>query len=188
MKLLAAQSLLLASKFIEKSRIFPAEVVYQVKGWGRDDFELLRSGQIEEYILNLIDFDLIMLSPADFMEFFTKAWNMTAPVQNCERSIPSQVREFWKSESERKKFQLLSNQICDLMVKNFGPKISLVYLPSQVAAAATQMAMQSLIGFGKHGDKLEVDVAKALMEESLRILGFSKESEAGIESIIKEAE
>lgn len=130
MKLLAAQSLLLASKFIETSRIFPAEVVYQVKGWGRDDFDLLRSGQIEEYVLNLIDFDLIMLSPADFLSLFTTAWNLTAPVSNCERTIPQKVREFWRSESDRKKFQLLSAQICDLMVKNVGPKISLLYLPS----------------------------------------------------------
>ena len=79
---------MLASKFIETSRIYPAEVVYQVKGWGRDDFNLLRSGQIEEYVLNLVDFDLIMLSPADFVEFFTKCWNMAIPVQDCAKKIP----------------------------------------------------------------------------------------------------
>lgn len=36
---------------METTRIYPAEVVYQVKGWGKEDFELLQSGQIEEYIL-----------------------------------------------------------------------------------------------------------------------------------------
>ena len=66
------------------------------------------------------------------------------------------------------------------MVKNLGPKISLVYLPSQVASAATQMAMQSFVGFGKHVEKLEINVTKALMEENLRILGYTKESEDGI--------
>ena len=89
---MAAQSILLASKFIESSRIFPAEVVYQIKGWGRDDFEMLRSGNIEEYILNLIEFDLIMRSPADFIEFYMKSWNLTVPVDNCDRHIPTKLR------------------------------------------------------------------------------------------------
>jgi hypothetical protein len=92
LSLLAAQALLLASKFIEKSRIFPAEVVYQVKGWGRDDFEMLKSGYIEEHILHIIDFDLIMLSPADFLEFFLNSWCATLPVQNCDQGdIPQKI-------------------------------------------------------------------------------------------------
>lgn len=44
LKLLAAQCLLLASKFVEVSRLYPAEVVYQVKTWGHNEFEILRGG------------------------------------------------------------------------------------------------------------------------------------------------
>ena len=83
LSLLAAQSLLLASKFIEKSRVFPAEGVYQIKGWGRDDFDILKSGYIEEHLLNVIDFDLIMLSPADFLDLYIKSWSSTLPRENC---------------------------------------------------------------------------------------------------------
>lgn len=67
LKMLAAQCLLLASKVIAVSRLYPAEIVYQVRGWSRDEFEILRSGSIEEYLLGLLDFDLIMLTPADFL-------------------------------------------------------------------------------------------------------------------------
>ena len=42
LKFLAAQSLLLASKYVEVCRLFPAEIVYQVKGWHEDEFEVLR--------------------------------------------------------------------------------------------------------------------------------------------------
>merc|ERR1711865_261670 len=128
---------------IEKSRIFPAEVVYQVKGWGRDDFEMMKSGHIEEHILHIIDFDLIMLSPADFLEFFLKSWSASLPVDKCEQGdIPQKIKDFWSSEADQKKFHLLTYQICDLMVSNFGPKISLLYLPSQIASAAIHMAIK----------------------------------------------
>lgn len=83
---MAVQSLLLASKFVEQSRIYPAEVVYLVNGWGRQDFDTLMTGNIEEYILSIIEFDLIMLSPADFIEFYIGSWNFTLPVNNCERA------------------------------------------------------------------------------------------------------
>lgn len=143
LQLLAAQSLLLASKFIEKSRIFPAEIVYQVRGWGRDDFEMLKSGHIEEYILTVIDFDLIMLSPADFIEFFMGTWSQTIPKGNCElHGGDSKLNSLFRSEIEIKKLHLTARQICDLMVTNLGPKMSLVYLPSQVAAACLQMALR----------------------------------------------
>lgn len=186
MSLLAAESLLLASKFIESPRIYPAEVVYQVKGWGRDDFNLLRCGQIEEYVLNLLDFDLIMLSPADFIEFYTKCWNMTIPVQDCSEKMPEKIRELWKSEGEQKRFQLLCQQICDLMVSNLGPKVSLLYLPSQVASAAIQMAMQSFIS--QNVEKPDDNVMEAFLEESARILGYTKESQSGVQALVSEAE
>ena len=109
LQLLAAQSLLLASKFIEKSRIFPAEIVYQVRGWGRDDFEMLKSGHIEEYILTVVDFDLIMLSPADFIEFFMGTWSQTIPKGNCEKhGTNSKLNQLFRSEIEIKKLHLFA--------------------------------------------------------------------------------
>jgi len=44
LKFLAAQSLILASKYIEVTRLYPAEIVYQVKGWGETEFEVLKGG------------------------------------------------------------------------------------------------------------------------------------------------
>ena len=58
LKMLAGQCLLLSSKVTAVQRIYPAEIVYQVRGWNRDEFEVLRSGSIEEYLLGLLDFDL----------------------------------------------------------------------------------------------------------------------------------
>jgi hypothetical protein len=79
LKIMAAQCLLLASKFIEISRMYPAEIIYQVKGWGQNEFEVLKNGAIEEYILNLLEFDLILLTPLDFVQFFTEAWQFVIP-------------------------------------------------------------------------------------------------------------
>lgn len=76
---MAAQCLLLASKFTEVSRIYPAEIIYQVRGWGQNEFEVLKAGAIEEYILNLLEFDLILLTPLDFVQFFTEAWQFVIP-------------------------------------------------------------------------------------------------------------
>ena len=44
LKLLAAQCLLLSSKFNDVTRIYPAELVYNVKKWGSTEFEILKSG------------------------------------------------------------------------------------------------------------------------------------------------
>lgn len=46
------------------------------------------------------------------------------------------------------------------------------------------MAMRSLLG-GEDG--ADMDAAKELMAENLRILGYTQESDAAIDSIIKEA-
>ena len=75
LRVLAAQCLLLSSKYTEVSRLYPAEVVYQVKGWGNEEFEILKSGQIEEFVLNILDFDMMFLTPCDFIFFFVEAWN-----------------------------------------------------------------------------------------------------------------
>ena len=70
LRVLAAQCLLLASKFVEVQRLYPAEIVYQVKGWANDEFEVLRSGQVEEFILNILQFDLMFLTPCDYVYFY----------------------------------------------------------------------------------------------------------------------
>jgi hypothetical protein len=68
------------------SRIFPAEIVYQVKGWAKDEFEILRAGTIEEYLLSLLDFDLLFITPADFSEFIVNVWDFTIPSHECQNS------------------------------------------------------------------------------------------------------
>lgn len=75
--------MLLASKYAEVSRLYPAEIVYMVKGWGETEFEVLKQGQIEEYILNIIDFDLMFLNPFDFLDFYTTIWNCCLPTTGC---------------------------------------------------------------------------------------------------------
>jgi hypothetical protein len=79
LRFLAAQCLLLASKYVEIQRIYPAEMVYQVKGWGEKEYHVLKQGTVEEYILNVLGFDLTFLTPADFIDFFSEAWNQALP-------------------------------------------------------------------------------------------------------------
>ena len=77
--------MLLASKFTAVGRIFPAEVVYQVKGWSQEEFDILKSGEIEEIILNILDFDLVLLTPAEFIDFFVDGWKLHEPLAGCEK-------------------------------------------------------------------------------------------------------
>lgn len=80
-----------------------------MRGWGRDDFEMLKSGHIEEYILTVIDFDLIMLSPADFIEFFMGTWSQTIPKGNCElHGGDSKLNRLFRCEIEIKKLHLVA--------------------------------------------------------------------------------
>lgn len=83
LKILAAQCLILASKVMEPKRIYPAEVVYQIRGWNKDEFEMLQDGSVEEYLLNLFDFQLIQLVPASFLQFMLESWNQVKPVKKC---------------------------------------------------------------------------------------------------------
>ena len=69
---MAAQCLLVASKYNEVQRLFPAEIVYQVKGWGEEEFEVLRQGQIEEYILNVLEFDMMFQTPIHLCQKLSK--------------------------------------------------------------------------------------------------------------------
>jgi hypothetical protein len=109
--------LVLASKYTEVSRLYPAEVVYQVKGWGETEFEVLRGGQIEEYILNIIDFDLMYLTAIDFIDFYTGVWNSCLPVSTCKVTSlsPSQL-----GSCVQAKIKALAIELCNLMIKNLG--------------------------------------------------------------------
>lgn len=69
----------MASKMLNVMRIYPAEIVYQVKGWSKEEFEILKEGTIEEYLLSILDFDLLFITPADFSEFVTNVWDFTKP-------------------------------------------------------------------------------------------------------------
>ena len=85
LRFLAAQSLLLASKFMEIQRLYPAELVYQVKGWNEKEYNILKQGALEEYILHILGFDLIYLTPSDFLNFFSGAWNHAQPCKSCQK-------------------------------------------------------------------------------------------------------
>ena len=115
LKLLAAQCVLLASKVSDVSRVFPAEVVYQVKGWGREEFEILKDGAIEEYLLGIFDFNLILLTPADFMGFMLKNWDAVRPVFNCQRTN-QEILSHLNDSGNRKTLELYAHQFCDLIL------------------------------------------------------------------------
>ena len=83
LRFLAAQCLLLASKFQEVQRLYPAELVYQIKGWNEKEYSVLQKGTVEEYILKILNWDLIFLTPADFLNFFSGAWNHVFPSKSC---------------------------------------------------------------------------------------------------------
>ena len=85
LKILAGQCLLLASKFIEVQRLYPAEMVYQVKEWSHNEFEILQGGQVEEYLLNILDFDLVFLTPAEFLDMYTECLKHAIPSKNCSK-------------------------------------------------------------------------------------------------------
>lgn len=73
------QCLLLASKFNEVARVYPAQIVHQIPDWGESEFQILKNGQIEEYILNILDFDLMFLTPIDFLEFYLEIYQVHMP-------------------------------------------------------------------------------------------------------------
>jgi hypothetical protein len=76
----------LASKFVEVSRLYPAELVYQIKSWGHSEYDILRAGQVEEYILNIIQFDLGFLTPQQFLEVYTELMDHGMPADKCPRA------------------------------------------------------------------------------------------------------
>jgi hypothetical protein len=88
------------------TRIFPAEIVYQVKGWSKEEFEILKAGTIEEYLLSILDFDLLFITPADFSEFVVNVWDFTRPIDGCHVD-PDVIRLF---KNNTKRLELLTRQ------------------------------------------------------------------------------
>lgn len=142
--------------------------MYQVRGWNRDEFEVLRSGSIEEYLLGLLDFDLIMLTPADFLQFTMQSWQQATPCRKCSR-VPSHVTELLSNRSDRAKLELLASQFSQLLVSHMGPHISLLYLPSQVATVSLKLALKTLLS--SHSDETQ----DSTIAECVRIQGYSPE-------------
>ena len=138
MKLLAAQCLLLSSKFNDIKRIYPAELVYSVKKWGSTEYEILKSGQIEEYILKILEFDLIFLTPSDFIAFFTGTWDNILTHDDCQNGQKNgQISKFLRTfETVTKKIKMYADEFCNLFVEHLGHSISIKYLPSQIAAVS----------------------------------------------------
>ena len=130
---------MLASKYNEVSRIYPAEVVRQVSEWGEAEFEILFQGQIEEYILNVMDFDLMLLTPVDFLDFYLGVWDSCLPVKSCIYHNLSDSKINKKSLLD--KVKLYANQVLKSLVTDLcGHSVSIKYLPSMVAMSALQMA------------------------------------------------
>lgn len=67
------------------------------------------------------------------------------------------------------------------MVSNFGPKISLLYLPSQIATAAIHMAIKSLLGpsAGSTDTLAEFELA-SFIGENAKIIGYYNDSSESI--------
>lgn len=145
LKLLAGQCLLLASKFVEIGRLYPAEIVYQVKSWGHNEYEVLKAGQVEEYILNTIDFDVMYLTPHEFLEMYCDLLNHGLPAKDC-------LRAAFKSEADRElvyalraRAKLYAMSLCNDILVHMGHEANVKYLPSQVAAAALHLAWKVVI-------------------------------------------
>lgn len=145
LKILAAQCLLLASKFNEITRLYPAEVVYQVKDWGEQEFKVLSEGSVEEYLLNVLDFDLMFLTPVDFLEFLVECWEGCVPRHDClkcKKSITDRInRDVLKSKLKLFAYQAINTMVAD----HCGHAISLKYLPSAVAVQALQLALRTAL-------------------------------------------
>lgn len=115
-----------------------------MRGWNKNEFDMLQDGSVEEYLLNLFDFRLIQLVPASFLDFMLESWNQVRPVAECSK-VRSEITNDMLSPDNTAKLRLIANQYAQLILTELGPKVNLVYLPSQVAAVALQLAMKQLL-------------------------------------------
>ena len=167
---------------METKRIFPAEVIYQMKGWNRNEFDMLQDGSVEEYLLNLFDFRLIQLVPANFLDFMLTSWHQAKPVISCQKVKSEVLKDLHNNKS---KLNLVATQFVEIMLQQLGPKVNLVYLPSQVAAVAMHLAMKQLL--------IQDFECLAVLRESAKIQGYGtddweQDMIGGIELLREEVE
>lgn len=92
---------------------------------------MLRSGQVEEFILNILEFDLMFLTPSDFIYFFMKAWNYL-------QCGDDQINKWDKNKIEMLAIEISTN----LQVKLIG---QVHYLPSQIALNSLIFARNTIL-------------------------------------------
>ena len=109
-----------------------------MKGWGEKEYQVLKEGTVEEYILNVLGFDLIFLTPADFINFFSGAWNQALPSKSCQKC--GEISSLQTHKSVTMKVDFVAHEICKNVVAQLGHAISVKFLPSQVAAACLHLA------------------------------------------------
>lgn len=103
------------------SRLYPAEIVYQVKGWGHTEYDILKEGQVEEYILNIIEFDLIYLTPHEFIQMYTEMMDHGLPSEKCAAvSCLRQGRDRYLVNGLKGKAKSYAMAISNLIVINMG--------------------------------------------------------------------
>ena len=143
--------------------MYPAQVVHQVKDWGQSEFDILKKGEIEEYILNILDFDLMFLTPIDFIEFMTGNWNSLLPVKSCTNNASKDLNH----KSFVNKLKLYAINFCKQMALDLcGYSFSVKYLPSVIAVKSIQLAQQLIL------QQEGVAGAELYMSESMGIAGF----------------
>ena len=115
-------------------------MVYQIKGWSHSEYEILSSGEIEEYILEIIDFDVMFMTSIEFIDFLTEGWRVAVPRADCEKAAGHgceyicirNLQEHFSAFEEpiRKKIRGLALKLADTLAIELGFEASIKYLPS----------------------------------------------------------
>ena len=194
LKLLAGQCLLLASKFVEIGRLYPAEIVYQVKSWGHNEYEVLKAGQVEEYILNTIDFDVMFLTPQEFLEMYCDLLNHGLPAKDCLRAAFKNKADRELVYALRARAKLYAMSLCNDILVHMGHLSNVKYLPSQVAAAALHLAWKVVIQEQSNSlglnlmqsSKATISKAHVLLKETFKVFGHDISQKGGLNSLYHE--
>jgi hypothetical protein len=168
-------------------------LVHNVSGWGQQEFEILKQGAIEEYILNVIQFDCMFLTPSEFIDFMTESFQMTSPSLSCNNVKCAETTSHLQAfKSIQKKMRLMANELCKHVIIHLGHQVSVKYLPSQLAAASLHFA-KNIIFKQEFKSKLGLDQKETLnimseyLDESMRIIGYDiHNNDQGIKELISE--
>ena len=90
-----------------------------------------------------MDFNMMFLTPIDFLDFYIGVWNSCLPNDNCKNCPMNSKLDKMAFISKIKVYanQLLNKYVSDLC----GHSISIKYLPSTVAISALQMAQKLIL-------------------------------------------